>query len=29
MNNFTLADEMHRLAKRAMDNGTAASRQEA
>lgn len=29
MNNFTPADEMHRLAKRAMDNGTAASRQEA
>ena len=29
MNNFTPADEMHRLAKRAMDNGTVASRQEA
>ena len=29
MNNFTPADEMHRLAKRAMDSGTAASRQEA
>ncbi len=29
MNSFTPADEMHRLAKRAMDNGTAASRQEA
>ena len=26
---FTPADEMHRLAKRAMDNGTVASRQEA
>ncbi|HWE20134.1 MAG TPA: hypothetical protein VG758_23640 [Hyphomicrobiaceae bacterium] len=29
MNNFTPADEMHRLAKRSMDNGTVASRQEA
>ena len=29
MNNFTPADEMHRLAKRVMDNGTVASRQEA
>ena len=29
MNTFTPADEMHRLAKRAMDNGTVASRQEA
>lgn len=29
MNQFTPADEMHRLAKRAMDNGTAASRAEA
>ena len=29
MNSFTPADDMHRLAKRAMDNGTAASRQEA
>ena len=29
MNAFTPADEMHRLAKRAMDNGTVASRQEA
>ena len=29
MNSFTPADEMHRLAKRAMDNGTVASRQEA
>ena len=29
MNSFTPADEMHRLAKRAMDNGTAASREEA
>jgi hypothetical protein len=29
MNTFAPADEMHRLAKRAMDNGTAASRQEA
>lgn len=29
MNNFTPADEMHRLAKRAMDNGKVASRQEA
>lgn len=26
---FTPADEMHRLAKRAMDNGTVASRNEA
>jgi hypothetical protein len=29
MNKFTPADEMHRLAKRAMDNGTSASREEA
>lgn len=29
MNTFTPADEMHRLAKRAMDNGTVASRREA
>jgi hypothetical protein len=29
MNSFTPADEMHRLAKRAMDNGTVASREEA
>ena len=29
MNNFTPAEEMHRLAKRAMDNGTVASREEA
>jgi len=29
MNTFTPADEMHRLAKRSMDNGTVASRQEA
>ncbi len=29
MNDFTPADTMHRLAKRAMDNGTACSREEA
>lgn len=29
MTGFTPADQMHRLAKRAMDNGTAASREEA